>query len=101
MDYKADQARVPYVLDQFSQLWKTPFSPLQNLIITNCESLPAKTSSPLRYPLRTFFQSFETALSGTETFGYHNTAYLRVYNKWAVPKELIDRESQGRYRGGR
>jgi hypothetical protein len=27
MDYKADQAHVPYVLDQFSQLWETPFSP--------------------------------------------------------------------------
>ncbi|KAI9790684.1 MAG: hypothetical protein M1833_001773 [Piccolia ochrophora] len=27
MDYKADQAAVPYVLDEFSQLWETPFSP--------------------------------------------------------------------------
>lgn len=27
MDYKADQDTVPYILDQFSQLWETPFSP--------------------------------------------------------------------------
>ena len=27
MDYKADQSTVPYILDQFSQLWETPFSP--------------------------------------------------------------------------
>lgn len=27
MDYKADQVAVPYILDEFSQLWETPFSP--------------------------------------------------------------------------
>ncbi|KAL8914470.1 MAG: hypothetical protein Q9171_000975 [Xanthocarpia ochracea] len=27
MDYNADQLSVPYVLDQFSQMWETPFSP--------------------------------------------------------------------------
>lgn len=27
LDYKADQRAVPYLLDQFSQLWETPFSP--------------------------------------------------------------------------
>ncbi|KAL8787000.1 MAG: hypothetical protein Q9213_002435 [Squamulea squamosa] len=27
MDYNADQEAVPYVLDQFSQMWETPFSP--------------------------------------------------------------------------
>lgn len=27
MDYKADQSAVPYILDQFSQIWETPFSP--------------------------------------------------------------------------
>ena len=27
MDYKADQSAVPYILDEFSQLWETPFSP--------------------------------------------------------------------------
>lgn len=27
MDYKADQDTVPYILDEFSQLWETPFSP--------------------------------------------------------------------------
>ena len=27
MDYAADQIRVPYILDQFSQMWETPFDP--------------------------------------------------------------------------
>lgn len=27
MDYQADQTTVPYVLDEFSQMWETPFSP--------------------------------------------------------------------------
>ncbi|KAI9764076.1 MAG: hypothetical protein M1840_008880 [Geoglossum simile] len=39
MDYKADQTRVPYVLNQFSQLWETPFSP------TN-RSFPCNTDRP-------------------------------------------------------
>ncbi|KAL8972617.1 MAG: hypothetical protein Q9183_000451 [Haloplaca sp. 2 TL-2023] len=27
MDYNADQLTVPYVMDEFSQMWETPFSP--------------------------------------------------------------------------
>ena len=27
MDYKANQTAVPYILDEFSQMWETPFSP--------------------------------------------------------------------------
>ena len=27
MDYNANQTEVPYILDEFSQLWETPFSP--------------------------------------------------------------------------
>ncbi|PGH10385.1 hypothetical protein GX51_00143 [Blastomyces parvus] len=27
LNYKANQAEVPYILDQFSQMWETPFSP--------------------------------------------------------------------------
>lgn len=27
MDYQANQTQVPYVLDEFSQMWETPFSP--------------------------------------------------------------------------
>lgn len=28
MDYKADQTRVPYILDEFTYMWETPFSPV-------------------------------------------------------------------------
>lgn len=27
MDYNANQSQVPYILDEFSQMWETPFSP--------------------------------------------------------------------------
>jgi hypothetical protein len=27
MDYDADQARVPYIMDEFTHMWETPFSP--------------------------------------------------------------------------
>jgi hypothetical protein len=39
MDYKADQTSVPYILDEFSQMWETPFSP------TNL-SFPCTTQRP-------------------------------------------------------
>lgn len=39
MDYKANQTEVPYILDEFSQLWETPFSP-QN------RSFPCTTQRP-------------------------------------------------------
>lgn len=28
LDYKADQSRYPWLLDQFSQMWETPFNPV-------------------------------------------------------------------------
>ncbi|KAF2210449.1 hypothetical protein CERZMDRAFT_6251, partial [Cercospora zeae-maydis SCOH1-5] len=39
MDYDADQSRVPYILDEFSHIWETPFSP------TN-QSFPCDTQRP-------------------------------------------------------
>ena len=30
MDYHANQTKVPYILDQFSQMWETPFNPTDN-----------------------------------------------------------------------
>lgn len=39
MDYQANQTSVPYILDEFSQMWETPFSP------TN-ESFPCTVDRP-------------------------------------------------------
>lgn len=30
MDYNANQTEVPYILDEFSQIWETPFNPTDN-----------------------------------------------------------------------
>jgi len=39
MDYQANQTQVPYILDEFSQMWETPFDP------TN-QSFPCDVSRP-------------------------------------------------------
>jgi len=39
MDYKANQTAVPYILDEFSQLWETPFDPTD-------ESFPCTVQRP-------------------------------------------------------
>ncbi|KAJ5087974.1 PLC-like phosphodiesterase [Penicillium angulare] len=39
MDYEADQTDYPYILDEFSQMWETPFSPLNR-------SFPCTTQRP-------------------------------------------------------
>lgn len=39
MDYNADQATVPYILDEFTQMWETPFSPTD-------DNFPCTTQRP-------------------------------------------------------
>jgi hypothetical protein len=39
MDYNANQTAVPYILDEFSQMWETPFSPTD-------DAFPCPTQRP-------------------------------------------------------
>ncbi|KAI9805552.1 MAG: hypothetical protein M1825_000803 [Sarcosagium campestre] len=45
LDYKADQKAVPYLLDEFSQLWETPFSPTDATFPCTVQR-PEKLSEP-------------------------------------------------------
>lgn len=44
MDYNANQTAVPYIMDQFSQLWETPYSP-QNQSFPCNQDRPPKLSN--------------------------------------------------------
>ena len=44
MDYMANQTEVPYVLDEFSQMWETPFSP-QNISFPCTQQRPPGLNS--------------------------------------------------------
>ncbi|KAI9771218.1 MAG: hypothetical protein M1839_002839 [Geoglossum umbratile] len=44
LDYGANQASVPYILDQFSQLWETPFSPVNRDFPCNVDRPPGLNS---------------------------------------------------------
>ncbi|CAD6505112.1 BgTH12-00608 [Blumeria graminis f. sp. triticale] len=41
MDYEANQTAVPWILDQFSQMWETPFSPTDRAFPCTIERPPA------------------------------------------------------------
>jgi len=43
MDYNADQAAVPWILDEFSQMWETPFDPTDRSFPCNVERPPDQT----------------------------------------------------------
>jgi hypothetical protein len=41
MDYEADQIRVPWILDEFSQMWETPFDPTNRSFPCTVERPPS------------------------------------------------------------
>ncbi|KAI9754679.1 MAG: hypothetical protein M4579_004584 [Chaenotheca gracillima] len=43
MDYKADQSSVPYILDEFSQMWETPFDPTDDTFPCTVQRPPGQT----------------------------------------------------------
>jgi hypothetical protein len=40
MDYNADQAKYPYILDEFTHMWETPFSPTDRAFPCNSQRPP-------------------------------------------------------------
>ncbi|KAI9701571.1 MAG: hypothetical protein M1836_001627 [Candelina mexicana] len=47
MDYKANQDDVPYILDEFSQMWETPFSPTNDSFPCTVERPPGLSNSSI------------------------------------------------------
>ncbi|RAK87090.1 tat pathway signal sequence [Aspergillus costaricaensis CBS 115574] len=45
MDYQANQTAIPYILDEFTQMWETPFSPLNTSFPCTVQRPPGITAA--------------------------------------------------------
>ncbi|PYI07405.1 PLC-like phosphodiesterase [Aspergillus sclerotiicarbonarius CBS 121057] len=45
MDYQANQTAIPYIMDEFSQMWETPFSPLNTSFPCTVQRPPGITAA--------------------------------------------------------
>lgn len=68
MDYNANQTEVPYVLDQYTQLWETPFSPTNTSFPCTIERPPGITDTQAdeRMYLANHNLNVALTISGTE-----------------------------------
>ena len=67
MDYNANQTQVPYILDEFSQMWETPFSPTNRSFPCTQERPPGinRTQAEQRMYLANHNLNTEISLAGT------------------------------------
>ncbi|KAL9001165.1 MAG: hypothetical protein Q9169_000349 [Polycauliona sp. 2 TL-2023] len=67
MDYEADQIAVPYILDEFSQVWETPFSPTNRSFPCTQERPPdlSKEDAGLRLYMANHNLNTELTLAGS------------------------------------
>lgn len=68
MDYQANQTAYPYILDEFSQMWETPFSPLNRSFPCTVQRPPGITSAEAddRMYLINHNLNLEVVISGSE-----------------------------------
>lgn len=81
MDYQANQTEVPYVLDEFSQMWETPFSPTDRNFPCTVQR-PPNLSAPdaaNRLYLANHNLNLEVSFAGLDLL-VPNTALLNVTN---------------------
>jgi hypothetical protein len=67
MDYNANQTAVPYVLDEFSQVWETPFSPTNHAFPCNIDRPPnlSPQDAPNRLYIANHNLNTQVSLAGT------------------------------------
>ena len=67
MDYNANQTEVPYILDEFSQMWETPFSPTNSSFPCTQERPPGidRTQAEQRMYMANHNLNTEISLAGT------------------------------------
>ena len=67
MDYNANQTQVPYILDEFSQMWETPFSPTNRSFPCTQERPPGinRTQAEQRMYMANHNLNTEISLAGT------------------------------------
>ncbi|KAL1964273.1 hypothetical protein VTN77DRAFT_7093 [Rasamsonia byssochlamydoides] len=81
MDYQANQTEVPYILDEFSQMWETPFSPTDRNFPCTVQRPPnlADSDARNRLYLANHNLNLEIQLAGLDIL-VPNTALLNVTN---------------------
>ena len=81
MDYNANQTQVPYILDQFSQMWETPFSPTNTSFPCTVQRPPGISDDQARSRLYLANHNLNTQISFA---GFNllvpNTVALNVTN---------------------
>ena len=67
MDYNANQTQVPYILDEFSQMWETPFSPTNRSFPCTQQRPPGinRTQAEERMYMANHNLNTEISLAGT------------------------------------
>lgn len=81
MDYQANQTKVPYILDEFSQLWETPFSPTDPSFPCTVQRPPNLSSRDARNRMYMANHNLNTEVSiGSFDLLIPNTALLNVTN---------------------
>ena len=63
MDYQANQTEVPYILDEFSQMWETPFSPTDRAFPCTVQRPPGLNESQADQRLYMANHNLNTQLS--------------------------------------
>lgn len=81
MDYRANQTKVPYILDEFSQMWETPFSPTNRSFPYTQQRPPglSKEDAEQRMYMANHNLNTEISLAGTSLF-IPTIAYLNKTN---------------------
>lgn len=87
MDYDADQSRVPYILDEFTHMWETPFSPTNQSFPCTIDRPPGLNKTKARedymymanHNLNTAVDLSSIGL-GSDTILIPNTAELNLTN---------------------
>ena len=84
MDYNANQTSVPYVLDQFTHMWETPFSPQNVSFPCNVDRPPTLTNLTTARDeymyLANHNLNIEISIPGVDSFLIPNTGVLDVTN---------------------
>jgi hypothetical protein len=81
MDYEANQTAVPYILDEFSQMWETPFDPTNRSFPCTIQRPPAllPTNAPERLYITNHNLNCEISLLGNSLL-VPNIPLLNVTN---------------------
>lgn len=81
MDYQANQTEVPYILDEFSQMWETPFSPTDRNFPCTVQRPPnlASDQAEQRLYMANHNLNLEVSFAGIDLL-IPNSAVLNVTN---------------------